>query len=544
MLATEIYYALAKEGLKVFFAAITLENKLGQAYEPYIFAALNSAKVMIVLGTKPEYFNAVWVKNEWRRFLAIIKNDPKKILIPAYKDMDAYDLPEEFSFLQAQDMGKIGFMVDLIRGIKKIVSADEVNNVKIITSGRVADSGDSENIAAGKESLLKRAFFFIEDANWSNAMLYCKKALDLDPACAEAYIGQLMVELRVRKEEDLSGVKQIYTHNDNFVRACRFADDKTKKRLMDYDIKVCASILSNLRLEMEKTCDERDYDSLISKAGKLQGHEGVEEFIKECNEKKEECHKEMIYSSAVRILGSENTIEDYIKIVNMLEQIHDYKDSDEILQKVQNEIKQMESNDKICAICRKGEATKRFIPNNETHKCCAKCYARLEALYQRGVVSTAANISIDYFSGLLPMIWAAPAKAQVESILNRYIESVPSLANKIGEKKDNVREKTPWEIEEERRKQEELSKKEFEAKRAEIEKKKQSVLEKNEEYEYDTITVQNKVTGGTDVESIKLRLDKSAAEGWKLHTIIYNNNDGTFVGQTVLVFERRIKERS
>ena len=113
VLANDLYHQLIQEGFKVFFARITLEDKLGMAYEPYIFAALNTAKVMIVLGTKPEYFNAVWVKNEWSRFLTIIKNNPGKVLIPAYRDMDAYDLPEEFSFLQAQDMSKIGFLQDL-----------------------------------------------------------------------------------------------------------------------------------------------------------------------------------------------------------------------------------------------------------------------------------------------------------------------------------------------------------------------------------------------------------------------------------------------
>ena len=62
VLATDLYHQLTKEGFKVFFSRITLEDKIGTAYEPYIFAALNSAKVMVVLGTKPEYFNAVWVK--------------------------------------------------------------------------------------------------------------------------------------------------------------------------------------------------------------------------------------------------------------------------------------------------------------------------------------------------------------------------------------------------------------------------------------------------------------------------------------------------
>ena len=125
-IANDIYYQLTQEGFKVFYAAITLEDKLGQEYEPYIFAALNSAKVMLVIGTKPEYFNAVWVKNEWSRYLSLMKKDRSKVLIPCYRDMDAYDLPDEFAHLQAQDMSKIGFINDVIRGIKKIIVKDEL----------------------------------------------------------------------------------------------------------------------------------------------------------------------------------------------------------------------------------------------------------------------------------------------------------------------------------------------------------------------------------------------------------------------------------
>ena len=126
VLANDLYYQLKNEGFKVFFARITLEDKLGSAYEPYIFAALNSAKVMVVLGTRPEHFNAVWVKNEWSRYLSIVKaSNGKKTLIPAYRDMDPYDLPEEFSHLQAQDMSKLGFMQDLTRGISKVLDADK-----------------------------------------------------------------------------------------------------------------------------------------------------------------------------------------------------------------------------------------------------------------------------------------------------------------------------------------------------------------------------------------------------------------------------------
>ena len=121
VIANELYHLLTNDGYKVFFAKITLEDKLGTAYEPYIFAALNSAKVMVVLGTKPEYFQAVWVRNEWSRYLKLMQKDKEKILIPAYRDMDPYELPEEFAYLQALNMDKLGFMQDLTRYINKVV---------------------------------------------------------------------------------------------------------------------------------------------------------------------------------------------------------------------------------------------------------------------------------------------------------------------------------------------------------------------------------------------------------------------------------------
>ncbi|MBR1531970.1 MAG: toll/interleukin-1 receptor domain-containing protein, partial [Eubacterium sp.] len=84
--AQDIYKALTDEGYKVFFSRITLEDKLGTEYEPYIFAALHSAPVMIAVGTNAENLNSVWVKNEWSRYLALVKAGENKTLIPVYKN--------------------------------------------------------------------------------------------------------------------------------------------------------------------------------------------------------------------------------------------------------------------------------------------------------------------------------------------------------------------------------------------------------------------------------------------------------------------------
>lgn len=227
VLANDLYHQLTEEGFKVFFSRITLEDKLGTAYEPYIFAALNSAKAMVVLGTKPEYFNAVWVKNEWSRYLALIKNGAKKTLIPAYRDMDPYDLPEEFSHLQAQDMSKLGFMQDLIRGIKKIISSDAP---KATAKETVVVSSGNTNLSA----LLDRAFMFLEDGDWQSAGEYSEKVLDSDPRNATAYLGKLMAELHVRKREALADCADPFDNTNNYQKTMRFADESLRKELAGY----------------------------------------------------------------------------------------------------------------------------------------------------------------------------------------------------------------------------------------------------------------------------------------------------------------------
>ena len=119
VLAQDVYNALTDKGYRVFFSRITLEDKLGVQYEPYIFAALNSAKIMLAVGTDYEYYHSVWVKNEWSRFLKLMSKDRSKYLFPCYKNLTPYDLPKEFRHLQGQDLGKIGAIQDLLRGIEK-----------------------------------------------------------------------------------------------------------------------------------------------------------------------------------------------------------------------------------------------------------------------------------------------------------------------------------------------------------------------------------------------------------------------------------------
>ena len=192
--AQDIYYGLTEQGYKVFFSRITLEDKLGQQYEPYIFAALNSAKVMVVVGSKPEYFNAVWVKNEWSRYLALMKADHKRLLIPCYRDMDPYDLPEELSILQSQNMSKIGFMQDLLRGVKKVLDAGQKAAAPVPAAVPVAVPVQAAN--ANAAALVKRGYMALTDMDWNAADHFFDEALNLDAELSDAYLGRFLAAKR------------------------------------------------------------------------------------------------------------------------------------------------------------------------------------------------------------------------------------------------------------------------------------------------------------------------------------------------------------
>ena len=293
-LAQDIYYQLTDKNLRVFFAKITLEDKIGSEYEPYIFAALNSAKVMVVVGTKPEHFNAVWVKNEWSRFLSIVKHDRSKVILPCYKDMDPYDLPEQLSVLQSYDMSKIGFIQDLIRGIDKVVSIDkkEVKNEPVIIN----------NSKTNTSPLLKRAFLFLEDENWQEADEYCEKVLDIDPENAYAYLGKLMAELHIKKQEHLKSQKEPFNKSNNYQKAVRFGDIALKKELSGYikfinernEKNRLTEIYCTASVKMGHAKSENDYNSVAQTFNSISDFKNSKVMAEKCRKRADELKQERL----------------------------------------------------------------------------------------------------------------------------------------------------------------------------------------------------------------------------------------------------------
>ena len=357
VLANDLYHQLTREGFKVFFAGITLEDKLGTAYEPYIFAALNSAKVMVVLGTKPEYFNAVWVKNEWSRYLSLIKNGADKMLVPAYKDMDPYDLPEEFSHLQAQDMSKLGFMQDLIRGIKKIVNSGK--SEKNTQREAASDNGSVK-------PLIERVFLFLEDEKWQDANIYCEKVLDKDPRNAEAYLGKLMAELHVKNRKQLANEKEPFDNSDNYAKVLRFGDEKIENEMRGY--------IAHINERNENDRMTGIYNSVVnlmnvaeSEYSYITAAQKFQTISEQCLKKAETCRKDDIYRKG-KLKMSRKLIVGYEAAIKTFKSIPGWKDADEQIIICRNKIEEIKVRREAEKLESKRRAEERRIAEEKAAK--------------------------------------------------------------------------------------------------------------------------------------------------------------------------------
>lgn len=314
VLAQDIYDALTANGLKVFFSRISLEDKLGRQYEPYIFAALNSARVMLSIGTKYEYFQAVWVKNEWSRFLRLAAKDRSKVLIPCFRDMDPYDLPDEFKGLQAQDLGKLGAVQDLVRGVGKLLAKDAPKD------GDVQQAAVSNPAAATVQSLLKRAFMFLEDGEWGSANEYAEKVLDIDPEDGEAYLAKAMSDLKKRSRSSMNDASGIAL-NANIQKALRFGSDSLRSEINGY---IAADDRRKAEKERRKAEEKRRAEEAEA-AAQLEADKVIAAFRAKQSERQAQSLEQQLTAAKQKLSYMESICGGYDKTAAQIKQLNGEK---------------------------------------------------------------------------------------------------------------------------------------------------------------------------------------------------------------------------
>ena len=211
----ELYFFLMRKGFRVFFSRETLLDKVGEKYEPYIYGALSSAKIMLVYGSKPEYINSTWVKNEWTRYQKKIQDGDKHpdSLLVAYKGFSPKELPIALSSLGRQhiDASKPSFYSDLVETIHRIM--ENLDRARLNAEGKIVCE-HQEVIVPAKEPTCTQS-------GWTESA-HCAlcgdvlKPLEIIPAK-----GHLFGEWYVSK-------KATCTEDGEYVRVCECGEKETK----------------------------------------------------------------------------------------------------------------------------------------------------------------------------------------------------------------------------------------------------------------------------------------------------------------------------
>ena len=182
--------------------------------------------------------------------------DKSRHLIPCYKGIDAYDMPEEFARLQAQDLDKLGAVQDIVRGVQKLLPKQAVKETGVLQSA----AGSNPTVA----SYLERAYLFLEDREWSSADEYCEKVLDIDPRNPRAYLGKLMAQLRVKRQDDLKKCDASFNQNPNYAKVLRFCHEDTR-RMLEEALACIAERLERERKEQQLQEQERQRQEAVRK---------------------------------------------------------------------------------------------------------------------------------------------------------------------------------------------------------------------------------------------------------------------------------------
>ena len=161
------------------------------------------------------------------------------------------------------------------------------------------------------DALLKRGFMSLEDGEWSKADHFFELVLNQDAGHAEAYLGKLMVELRVKTKDTLKDCPLPFNDKINYKRAFSFADDSLKQFL-----KETIQFINKRNYETQCSIIYKKAIALMQQSNNVQGcKDAIAEFekirgYKDSDKKIEECYERIAKINSAILAAKENNKED------------------------------------------------------------------------------------------------------------------------------------------------------------------------------------------------------------------------------------------
>lgn len=252
--AQDLYYKLVglkkKDGnnLRVFNSRITLSQyHAGSEYEPYIIHALTTAKALIVVCSNEEYINSPWVRNEWRRYLYLMRQAPDRKLILYNGMKNDAAIPEELKVVQYIRQNKLDSFGEIKAALRSILdSEDDYQSLSL-----------NQQLTKIRELLSKKEF--------DEAKKKVTELLSRHPFSAQGNIFLLMCNMRIGVEIQLQNSSVPLDEYEEFTLALdcanRSGDKELLNRLLKYKAEVDRRLESAHSQEQSMEADDSVRDS-------------------------------------------------------------------------------------------------------------------------------------------------------------------------------------------------------------------------------------------------------------------------------------------
>ena len=205
-------------------------------------------------------------------------------------------------------------------------------------NGSNMQQGGIARVSGDPKVLLERAFMFLEDGDWDKADIYCESVLDQNPKCAEAYLGKLMAEVKIRKKEDLSKAKEPLDQSGNYRKVMRFADESLREGLSNAkEVQHNEQLYAEAMACMTAASDEDACRNAAQKFYSLGSYKDSSSRREQCMQRADRIRadriwreeikrKEDIYSRAEKYMRK-GTIESYNTAIQLYESVPNFRSS-------------------------------------------------------------------------------------------------------------------------------------------------------------------------------------------------------------------------
>lgn len=115
-LALALYDLLNEAGIEVFFFPFSSLTRPQSDYSRAIDDALDQSTVLVVVGTRREYFDSEWVRYEWSSFISDIRSNrkPRGQVFTLVAGIDPTELPRQLRSHQSYDRIDIGRLAEAV----------------------------------------------------------------------------------------------------------------------------------------------------------------------------------------------------------------------------------------------------------------------------------------------------------------------------------------------------------------------------------------------------------------------------------------------